>query len=69
MTADELNEVEAKEKKERDDMGRLRQARNQGINETKQKIALNLLQTGINIEQVASITDLPLEIVQSLANE
>jgi predicted transposase/invertase (TIGR01784 family) len=77
LTFEELQEMEAKQTKERDDLGRLTQARKEakakgielGKKEREKEIAINLLKTGMNIEQVASITDLSLEIIQSLINK
>jgi predicted transposase/invertase (TIGR01784 family) len=48
--------------------GRL-EGEQQGILEGKQQIARNLLKSGMTLEQVVQLTDLPLEVVQSLREE
>lgn len=40
-----------------------------GILQGKQQIARNLLKSGMTLEQVVKLTDLPLEVVQSLRDE
>ncbi|WP_054466293.1 MULTISPECIES: hypothetical protein [Planktothricoides] len=40
-----------------------------GILQGKQQIARNLLKSGMTVEQVMKLTDLPLEVVQSLRDE
>ena len=48
--------------------GRL-EGEQQGILQGKQQIARNLLKSGMTVEQVVKLADLPLEVVQSLRDE
>jgi len=46
-----------------------KRGKQQGILQGKQQIARNLLKSGMTVEQVMKLTDLPLEVVQSLRDE
>ena len=59
---------EARGEQRGEQRGRL-EGEQQGILQGKQQIARNLLKSGMTVEQVVKLTDLPLEVVQSLRDE
>jgi len=69
LTPEELEEVERKETWQRDEMGRLIEAKNEGKEEEKRQIALNLLKYGMSAEEVLNCTNLSLDVIKLLKNE
>jgi predicted transposase/invertase (TIGR01784 family) len=59
---------EARGEQRGEQRGRL-EGEQRGILQGKQQIARNLLKSGMTVEQVVKLTDLPLEVVQRLREE
>lgn len=60
--------AELREKAIRDELAAIAQAKNEGINQEKLKIAKKMLEENIDIETIAKITELAKEEIEKIKN-